>query len=117
MSFLIPLGLWCATSYLPFVWHPMIRVQEAGDASWFSAGELVDGDAFVEENERIRGEHGHEAAGVAANPVFLPAPHTVMQALVTGFTTPPVRPEEPWLHQALWHSIKIIFWGFAVSSL
>jgi len=23
----------------------------------------------------------------------------------------------PWLHQALWHSITVIFWGFAVSSL
>ena len=52
-----------------------------------------------------------------ANPVFLPAPHEVVRALVTGFTTPPARPDEPWLHQSLWHSIKVIFWGFLVSSL
>ena len=34
-----------------------------------------------------------------------------------GFTTPPARPDEPWLHQSLWHSIKVIFWGFLFSSL
>jgi NitT/TauT family transport system permease protein len=95
----------------------MLRVTDAGDSSWFSTGELVESDAFVEENARIASEHGHQAAGVRANPVFLPAPHMVARALVTGFTTPPARPEEPWLHQALWHSITIIFWGFFVSSL
>ena len=117
LSFLIPLGLWCIVSYVPFVWHPMIRVNDAGDSSWFSAGELVDSDAFAEENARIKGEHGHPASGVRSNPVFLPAPHAVARALVTGFTTTPARPEEPWLHQALWHSITIIFWGFVVSSV
>jgi len=116
-SFLGPLALWSIVSYVPFVWHPMIRVVDAGDAAWFSTGELVERDAFADENARIRGEGGHLAAGVRANPVFLPPPHAVMRAMVTGFTTPPARPEEPWLHQALWHSITVIFWGFAVSSL
>jgi NitT/TauT family transport system permease protein len=40
-----------------------------------------------------------------------------VRALVTGFTKPPARPDEPWLHESLWHSIKVIFWGFLVSSL
>jgi NitT/TauT family transport system permease protein len=62
-------------------------------------------------------QHGRPATGVAANPVFLPAPHQVVRALVTGFTTPPARPEEPWLHESLWHSIKVIFWGFLLSSI
>jgi NitT/TauT family transport system permease protein len=116
-SFLIPLTAWAIVSYVPFIWHPMIRVSDAGDAAWFSAGELVDADAFAEENARIAAEHGHVAAGSRSNPVFLPAPHTVARALVTGFTTPPARPDEPWLHQALWHSITVIFWGFLVSSI
>ena len=55
--------------------------------------------------------------GAPANPVFLPPPHAVLRALVTGFTTPPARPDEPWLHQSLWHSIQVIFWGFLFSSL
>ena len=37
--------------------------------------------------------------------------------MVTGFTTPPARPDEPWLHESLWHSITVIFWGFLISSL
>ena len=117
LSFVVPLAVWSTVSYVPFIWHPMIRVDDAGDASWFSAGELVDGDAFAEENQSIRAKNGHLATGLRSNPVFLPAPHRVARALVTGFTTPPARPEEPWLHQALWHSITIIFWGFAVSSI
>jgi NitT/TauT family transport system permease protein len=117
LSFVVPVALWTLVSYVPFIWHPMVRVVDAGDASWFSKGELVDGDAFAEENVRIRSQHGHIAAGTRSNPVFLPAPHEVARALFTGFTTPPARPEEPWLHQALWHSIMTIFWGFFVSSL
>jgi NitT/TauT family transport system permease protein len=117
VSFLAPLGLWCAISYLPFVWHPMMRVSDAGDSSWMNSGELVDRAAFAADNLEIAGRHGRLAVGRPANPVFLPAPHEVARALVTGFTTPPARPEEPWLHQALWHSIQVIFWGFFVSSL
>ncbi|HEY8926244.1 MAG TPA: ABC transporter permease subunit [Polyangia bacterium] len=116
-SFLGPLVLWSIISYVPFIWHPMIRVADAGDAAWFSTGELVEREAFADENSRIRGEGGHLATGARANPVFLPPPHAVLRAMVTGFTAPPARPEEPWLHQALWHSIKVIFWGFVVSSL
>ena len=26
-------------------------------------------------------------------------------------------PSEPWLHESLWHSIQVIFWGFLLSSL
>ena len=58
-----------------------------------------------------------QAVGQPANPVFLPAPHAVVRALVTGFVTPPARPGDPWLHQSLWHSVTIIFWGFLISSL
>ena len=32
-SFLGPLALWCAVSYLPFLWHPMVRVSDPGDAA------------------------------------------------------------------------------------
>ena len=114
-SFLGPLALWCAVSYLPFLWHPMVRVTDPGDSAWMTAGELVDKAAFASENGDLAGRHGRTAQGRAANPVFLPAPHEVARALVTGFTTPPARPEEPWLHQALWHSIQVIFWGFLFS--
>jgi len=116
-SFLVPLALWCAISYLPFIWHPMVRVVDAGDSTWLTPGELVERAAFATENVDLVGRRARPATGLLSNPVFLPAPHEVARALVTGFTTPPARPEEPWLHQALWHSIQVIFWGFFVSSL
>jgi NitT/TauT family transport system permease protein len=115
-SFLVPLALWCAVSYVPFIWHPMVRVSDPGEVDWFSRDLVVEADAFHAENEQIRARGGHVARGTRANPVFLPAPHEVARALVTGFTTPPLRPDEPWLHQSLWHSMQIIFWGFLISS-
>lgn len=116
-SFLVPLGLWCAVSYLPFVWHPMVRVTDPGDVAWMTPGQLVERGAFETENAELAGRGGRAARGERANPVFLPAPHEVARALVTGFTTAPARPDEPWLHQSLWHSIQVIFWGFLISSL
>lgn len=117
LSFLLPLALWSAVSYLPFLWHPMVEVADPGDVAWFTRGQLVEREAFTTENAAVAGRGGRAALGAAANPVFLPAPHEVARALVTGFTTPPVRPDEPWLHQSLWHSIQVIFWGFLLSSL
>src|SRR6185295_10036906 len=84
---------------------------------WLSPGQIVEADAFRSENEELAKRGGRLARGTPANPVFLPAPHEVARALVTGFTTPPARPDEPWLHQSLLHSIGIIFWGFLVSSV
>jgi len=116
-SFIVPLLIWCAVSYLPFVWHPMVRVTDPCDSTWLTPNLLVEKAAFAAENADLAAQHGHSAAGLPANPVFLPAPHEVVRAIVTGFTTPPARPEEPWLHQSLWHSIKVIFWGFLLSSI
>ena len=117
LAFVVPLGLWCLVSYVPFIWHPMIRVSDPGDVDWMTRDQIVEVEAFRSENHDVLARGGHPARGIAANPVFLPAPHEVARALVTGFTTPPVRPDEPWLHQALLHSIGIIFWGFLISSL
>jgi NitT/TauT family transport system permease protein len=116
-SFLVPLLLWCAVSYVPFIWHPMVRVTDPGDIAWMTPGLLVEKPAFLQENADVVAQKGRPATGTPANPVFLPAPHQVAHALVTGFTTPPARDEEPWLHQSLWHSIKVIFWGFLLSSI
>jgi NitT/TauT family transport system permease protein len=116
-SFLMPLVLWCAVSYVPAIWHPMVRVIDPGESTWLTPGELLDRPAFAAENGELAARHARLAAGKVSNPVFLPAPHEVARALITGFTTPPARPEEPWLHQALWHSIQVIFWGFFFSSI
>jgi NitT/TauT family transport system permease protein len=117
LSFLLPLAAWAVVSYVPFVWHPMVRVTDAGDVDWLTPGELAPRADVEKENAAVLARGGKPATGTRANPVFLPAPHEVARALVTGFTTPPFRADEPWLHQSLWHSIQVIFWGFLISSI
>ena len=39
------------------------------------------------------------------------------QAFYTAFVTEPKRRSEQWLHESLWESIQVIFWGFFLSSL
>jgi NitT/TauT family transport system permease protein len=117
LSFLLPLAAWAVVSYVPFVWHPMVRVADAGDIDWLTPGELAPRADVERENAAVLARGGKPATGTRANPVFLPAPHEVARALVTGFTTPPFRADEPWLHQSLWHSVQVIFWGFLFSSI
>ncbi|HEX9782237.1 MAG TPA: ABC transporter permease subunit [Opitutaceae bacterium] len=115
-SFLIPLAVWCAVSYLPFLWKPLVRVAEPGDVSWFRAGMLVDRHEFAKEAKRVAAEGGVRPEGTRANPIYLPAPHEVARALYTAFTTRPVLRGDAWLHESLWLSIKTIFLGFMFSS-
>jgi NitT/TauT family transport system permease protein len=117
LAFAIPLTVWSIVSYVPFVWHPMVKVSDPGDVSWLTVDQVVEVDAFDAENGEVGARGGRRAQGAPANPVFLPAPHEVARALLTGFTTQPARPDEPWLHESLFHSITVIFWGFLISSL
>jgi len=111
-AFALPLVIWSAVSYLPFLWHPMIKITEPGGVSYFEKDQLVEKETFQLENTKLTESGGALAKGVPANPVFLPAPHEVGKAFYKAFTTPPKRRGEPWLHQSIQHSIKIIFWGF-----
>lgn len=116
-SFLLPLILWCAVSYLPFIWHPKILVENPGGVDYFKTGMLVDQTLFNEETISMQTLHLPLPQGEPANPIYLPAPHEVAKAFYTGFTKAPEQKDLPWLHQSLWHSITIIFWGFLISSL
>jgi len=117
LSFLIPLALWSAISYVPWIWHPLVEVESVGDVAWFTPAMRVESDAFDRANAVVKAKGGVEATGHPANPVFLPAPHQVARALFTSFKTPPRISEEKWLHENLLHSIRIIAWGFLLSSL
>jgi NitT/TauT family transport system permease protein len=115
-SFVLPILLWSTISYLPFVWHPYVRVTVPASGP-YAAGALVDRASFAAEAARAQAENRAPAEGVRANPVYLPAPHEVVRALYTAFKSPPRLPTEPWLHQSLSHSLQVIFWGFVLSSL
>ena len=116
-SFLLPLLVWCLVSYVPFVWHPKVQVTEPGGVDYFQVGMLLDRAQFEDESRYAKEQGLALPVGVPANPIYLPAPHEVAQAFYTGFTKAPVQKDAPWLHQSLWHSIQIIFWGFVLSSL
>ncbi|HEX7476901.1 MAG TPA: ABC transporter permease [Polyangiales bacterium] len=117
LAFVLPLLTWSAVSYLPFVWHPFVEVTKPGSVDYFVTGMLVEKESFAAENRKAAAQHRALASGELRNPIYLPAPHRVVAALYTAFRTPPRLPTEPWLHQSLWQSIQVIFWGFMLSSL
>lgn len=117
MSFGIPLLIWCLVSYVPGVWHPMIKITDPGSISYFSDGMLLNKDLFYKEQDRLVKEGKAPPQGVPANPVYLPTPGAVATAFYTAFTTPPQRRDEKWLYQSLGDSISVIFLGFLISSL
>ena len=117
LAFAVPLVIWSAVSYVPFLWHPLVQVEEPGSIGYFQPGMLIEDDVFAAENAKAAALGQAQARGEPHNPIYLPAPHTVARALYTAFRTPPRLPSEPWLHQSLWHSIQVIFWGFLLSSL
>lgn len=116
-SFLIPILMWCCVSYLPFIWHPQVQITDPGDVSYFQVDSRVDKDTFFAEAQNVVNQDGTPPAGTLVNPIYLPAPHEVVTALLTAFTTEPKQAGAPWLHESLWHSITIVFSAFFISSL
>jgi len=117
MSFLVPLILWSLISYVPWLWHPKVEISDPGDVSYFKQGMLVDSDLFDKESLKLEATDKTLPVGTPANPIYLPAPHEVAVAFYTAFTTEPKRRSEMWLHESLWNSIQVIFWGFVLSSI
>jgi NitT/TauT family transport system permease protein len=116
-SFLVPITLWCAVSYVPWLWHPSVRITDPGEVDYFVEDMEVPRADFARELANMQAQHLTPPQGVRVNPVYLPPPHAVLCAFYTAFTTPPRLPNEPWLHQSLAHSIRTIFFGFLFSSL
>jgi NitT/TauT family transport system permease protein len=117
MSFVLPLLVWSLVSYVPFIWHPQVEIVEPGEVDYFRTGMLVDRAVFEQERETLLAEGRELPTGTRTNPVYLPAPHEVVRALYTAFSTEPQRRNEEWLHESLANSIQVIFWGFFLSSL
>lgn len=116
-SFLLPLLVWCVVSYVPFVWHPLVVVGDPGGVEYFKLGMRVDRAEFERQVAETAKAELAAPTGERANPLYLPAPHEVANAMVTAFSTPPQTRDGQWLHQSLWHSITVIAWGFLISSM
>jgi NitT/TauT family transport system permease protein len=95
----------------------MVLVSNPGDVDYFQVDMLVDKAVYNDELANMQSQGKAVPQGTAANPIYLPAPHQVAKAFYTAFTTPPESKDGNWLHESLWHSIQIIFWGFVLSSL
>jgi len=117
LSFVLPLMIWSLVSYVPFIWHPDMRITAAGDVDYLRPGMLLDRTDFDMEVAKAKKTSQAPPEGYPANPVYLPTPVQVAEAFYTAFTTPPLRRDEKWLHESLWNSIQVIFWGFFISSL
>jgi NitT/TauT family transport system permease protein len=122
LAFLVPLGMWCVLSYVPFVWHPLVLVTDpgatevSGQYAYLAEGQRVEREVFEKRNQELAAAQARPARGERVNPIYLPAPHEVAQAFVTAFTTPPERPGDYWLHESIWQSCQIIFWGFVYAA-
>ncbi|WP_369855734.1 ABC transporter permease [Candidatus Thalassolituus haligoni] len=116
-SFALPLLLWCLVSYVPFIWHPQVSITEPGSVSYFRDDMLVDREVFDKEYKKAEQANTALPVGDPANPVYLPAPDEVVAAFYTAFVTEPQRRSEAWLHESLWSSLQVIFWGFVLSSI
>jgi NitT/TauT family transport system permease protein len=117
LSIVLPLLAWSAVSYVPAIWHPVMLVSDPGDVDYFQPGMRVPTAIFADETAQARADGRRPPVGTRANPVYLPAPGDVLRTFVTAFTTAPEQQDGQWLHQSLWHSIQVIFWGFTLSSL
>jgi len=109
--------LWCAISYIPGLWHPLVHVTSVGSVDYFVTDMDVPRATFDQEVAKARAAGEEAPQGYLVNPVYLPAPHKVVRAFYTAFKTPPRLQNEPWLHESLGHSIRTIFLGFVFSSL
>jgi NitT/TauT family transport system permease protein len=60
-SFLLPLALWCIVSYVPFIWHPDVRLEISADRSGsttvYTAGDHVSRDYFPEIVQAVQADN------------------------------------------------------------
>jgi NitT/TauT family transport system permease protein len=116
-SFVLPLLIWSAFSYVPFLWHPLVTISDPGVVTYLQKGMRLDRTIFDSEVASAKHNGLAPPQGKAANPVYLPAPDEVARALWNGLVNAPTERDAIRLPQSLWHSIQIIFWGFLISSV
>lgn len=73
VSFLLPVGLWCLVSYVPWIWHPDVKIElsaeREGVTTVFTAGDHVSKSFFPEFVEAVRKDNATVLAARAAGTV------------------------------------------------
>lgn len=71
LSFLLPLGLWCFFSYVPWVWHPDVKIELSADrenvTTVYTAGDHVSRDYFPTFVAAVKGENDATIAARESN--------------------------------------------------
>lgn len=61
ISFLLPLGLWCFVSYVPWIWHPDVKLELSAErenvTTFYTAGDHLSKDFFPTFVEAVRQEN------------------------------------------------------------
>jgi len=117
LAFALPLAAWSAISYVPWLWHPQVKITDPGTVSWIKTDLRLERDAFILQVKKATAAGLVPPQGVPVNPLYLPAPHQVGRALYGAFTAAPRLRGDKWLHESIVMSIKTIFFGFLLSSL
>lgn len=117
LSFVIPILLWCIVSYVPFVWHPGVKITSPGEVGYYQPQMYVEKSDFYNQVREMTKEHKKVPTGVVSNPVYLPSPGEVLTAFVKGFFQKPASNSSPWMLTSLWKSIKLVLYSFVFSSI
>lgn len=117
LAVLLPLLVWSAVSYLPFVWHPQVLITDPGGEDYLESGMRMNRADFTRAVSEMKEKNQPVPQGIATNPVYLPSPGEVLTAFVHAFTSSAPTGAEHSITQAFGHSLQIIFWGFLISSL
>src|SRR5260370_2883276 len=75
LSFLVPLALWSAVSYVPWLWHPLVRVTAPGSVDYFMEDMDLPRADFERELAKARAAGQALPGGHRVNPLYLTPPH------------------------------------------
>src|SRR4051812_49859243 len=73
LSFIVPLALWSAVSYVPWIWHPLVKVTDPGEVDYFVEDMNIPREDFTRELGKMKASGGALPQGHRVNPPYLPA--------------------------------------------
>ncbi len=117
VSILIPLGLWCLISYVPWIWHPQVLIVDSGDSMTYLEDQRLEKKFFHEEQASLQRAGETLMVGVPCNPAYAPAPHEVFVALYTAITSEPELATMPTFMERIGSSLLLLFQGVLLASV
>ena len=87
LAFALPFAIWCALSYLPFLWHPLVLVTDAGDTSVVEAAPAPIG-ASLWAGRIAPGARGATLSAPATDDTLAVVPTLIVDACATWDVEP-----------------------------